>query len=317
MQHPGRRPWMLHCMISWRAAPRDPSAPSSASTEEGKAEGDQRQGRGGQVGARRAATGGAAAARRPHDGGHARAGEGHRLDRLSLALDRHAERGIEHAGHGRFERDLEARRSTGRERRGAAIDNVIRVASDEGLEMPPLEEGNICVKMDDKKTTGIFTGYLGEPERNKNVFKHQLYYTGDKAYKDEDGYIWFVGRDDDVIKASDYRIGPFEVESILMEHHVVVEAAVVSSPHEIRGFAVKAFVVLRQGETPCKGLAEDLFRYCDQRLATYKIPRIIEFVETLPKTISGKIRRVELRVGEANSKSKKEVRENEFFHAKY
>ena len=107
------------------------------------------------------------------------------------------------------------------------------------------------------------------------------------------------------------------MESILIEHDVVVEAAVVSSPHEIRGYAVKAFVLLRQGETPCKELAEDLFAYCDQHLATYKIPRIIEFVETLPKTISGKIRRVELRAGEANSKSKKEVRENEFFHAKY
>ena len=193
----------------------------------------------------------------------------------------------------------------------------IVIADDEGIEMPLLEEGNICVKMDVNKANGIFTGYLGEPERNNKVFKHNLYYTGDKAYKDEEGYIWFVGRDDDVIKASDYRIGPFEVESILIEHEAVVEAAVVSSPHEIRGFAVKAFVLLRQGEAPSKALAEDLFNFCIKNLATYKIPRIIEFVESLPKTISGKIRRVELRAAEANSKSKKEVRVNEYFHSKY
>jgi len=193
----------------------------------------------------------------------------------------------------------------------------IVIADDEGIEMPSLEEGNICVKMDENKANGIFTGYLGEPERNDKVFKHNLYYTGDKAYKDEEGYIWFVGRDDDVIKASDYRIGPFEVESILIEHEAVVEAAVVSSPHEIRGFAVKAFVLLRQGAVPGKVLAEDLFNYCNKNLATYKIPRIIEFVETLPKTISGKIRRVELRAAEANSKSKKEIRANEYFHSKY
>lgn len=193
----------------------------------------------------------------------------------------------------------------------------IVIADDDGIEIPPLEEGNICVKMDDNKANGIFTGYLGEPERNDKVFRHNLYYTGDKAYKVEEGYIWFVGRDDDVIKASDYRIGPFEVESILIEHEAVVEAAVVSSPHEIRGFAVKAFVLLRQDEVPSKVLAEDLFNYCNKNLATYKIPRIIEFVESLPKTISGKIRRVELRAAEANSKSKKEIRANEYFHSKY
>ena len=193
----------------------------------------------------------------------------------------------------------------------------IVIADDEGVEIPPFEEGNICVKMNENKANGIFTGYLGEPERNDKVFRHNLYYTGDKAYKDEEGYIWFVGRDDDVIKASDYRIGPFEVESILIEHEAVVEAAVVSSPHEIRGFAVKAFVLLRKGEVPSKVLAEDLFNYCNKNLAIYKIPRIIEFVESLPKTISGKIRRVELRAAEANSKSKKEIRANEYFHSKY
>ena len=107
------------------------------------------------------------------------------------------------------------------------------------------------------------------------------------------------------------------MESILIEHDTVVESAVVASPHEIRGFAVKAFVLLKPGQAPCKQVADDLFSYCDKHLANYKIPRIIEFVETLPKTISGKIRRVELRATEANSKSRKETREYEFFHIKY
>jgi acetyl-CoA synthetase len=193
----------------------------------------------------------------------------------------------------------------------------IVIADDDGIEQPPLEEGNICVKMSGEKANGIFKGYLGEPERMKQVFKHQLYYTGDKAYKDEDGFIWFVGRDDDVIKASDYRIGPFEVESILIEHGSVLEAAVVASPHELRGYAVKAFVILIGGEKPTNTLAEELFNYCEKNLAGYKIPRIIEFVETLPKTISGKIRRVELRTNEANSKSNSEKKQLEFYHIKY
>jgi acetyl-CoA synthetase len=191
------------------------------------------------------------------------------------------------------------------------------ISDDNGIEMPILEEGNLCVKMNTKKENGVFTGYFGEPERNIKVFRNNLYYTGDKAYKDEDGFIWFVGRDDDVIKASDYRIGPFEVESVLIEHDSVVEAAVVGSPHEIRGFAVKAFILLRSEEIPCKALAEELFEFCNKNLATYKIPRIIEFVESLPKTISGKIRRVELRASEEYSKSKKEIRTNEYFHSKY
>jgi acyl-coenzyme A synthetase/AMP-(fatty) acid ligase len=191
------------------------------------------------------------------------------------------------------------------------------IADEEGNEQPPLEEGYICVKMDGKKANGVFIDYLGEPERKKDVFKHQLYYTGDKAYKDEDGFIWFVGRDDDVIKASDFRIGPFEVESVLIEHESVTEAAVVASPHDVRGNAVKAFIVLSAGAQPCKDLAGELFAFCEKNLAKYKIPRIIEFTNTLPKTISGKIRRVELRSTEATSKLNKENRELEFFHSKY
>lgn len=193
----------------------------------------------------------------------------------------------------------------------------IIIADDNGVEQPLLEEGNICIKMSSEKPNGIFIEYLGEPERMKQVFRHGLYYTGDKAYRDEDGYIWFVGRDDDVIKASDFRIGPFEVESILIEHGAVVEAAVVASPHTLRGYAVKAFVILAEGKKPTKELAEELFAHCEKNLASYKIPRIIEFVETLPKTISGKIRRVELRTNEASIKAKREKIELEFYHKKY
>jgi acyl-coenzyme A synthetase/AMP-(fatty) acid ligase len=193
----------------------------------------------------------------------------------------------------------------------------IVIADDDGVELPALGEGTICVKMYGAKPNGIFVEYLGEPDRTEQVFKHGLYYTGDKAYKDEDGFIWFVGRDDDVIKASDYRIGPFEVESVLIEHASVMEAAVVASPHELRGYAVKAFVILAAGEKPARSLAEGLFKYCEENLAAYKIPRIIEFVEALPKTISGKIRRVELRTNEATSKVKKEKKDMEFFHTKY
>ena len=117
----------------------------------------------------------------------------------------------------------------------------ILICDEDGQEVPPLEEGTICVQMDEARHNGIFIEYLGDTERTQKAFKHGLYYTGDKAYKDEDGYIWFVGRDDDVIKASAYRIGPFEVESVLVEHDAVVEAAVVASPHEVRGYAGESF----------------------------------------------------------------------------
>lgn len=129
--------------------------------------------------------------------------------------------------------------------------------------------------------------------------------------------MWFIGRNDDVIKASAYRIGPFEVESVLIEHQDILESAVVASPHPIRGYAVKAFIILRDGVEPQEQLAQELFSFCRDRLAKYKIPRIIEFSTTLPKTISGKIRRVELRANEAVSKQHKELRDHEYFHDKY
>jgi acetyl-CoA synthetase len=147
------------------------------------------------------------------------------------------------------------------------------------------------------------------------VFHHGLYYTGDKAYRDADGYLWFVGRDDDVIKSSDYRIGPFEVESVLLEHPAVVEAAVVGSPHPIKGHEIKAFVLLRPGTAATAALATELFAYGRAHLAPYKMPRILEFVDELPKTISGKIRRVELRA-RATAQRQAAPGAREFFYEK-
>jgi acyl-coenzyme A synthetase/AMP-(fatty) acid ligase len=176
------------------------------------------------------------------------------------------------------------------------------VADDEGHELPDLAEGHIAVRTDTGRPNGLFTGYFGEPERAASVFRHGLYYTGDKAYRDPDGYLWFVGRDDDVIKSSDYRVGPFEVESVLVEHPAVVEAAVVGSPHAIKGHEIKAFVILAPGTEASPTLAQELFAYGRAHLAPYKMPRILEFVAELPKTISGKIRRVELRAHEAQQR---------------
>jgi len=193
----------------------------------------------------------------------------------------------------------------------------VSIYDEAGKELPPLEEGAIGVKIDEIRHHGVFVEYLNDTKRTQKVFKNGLYYTGDKAYKDDEGYIWFVGRNDDVIKASAYRIGPFEVESILIEHDAVVESAVVASPHEIRGYAVKAFVMLKEGIEPSKALAEELFTFAEKSLAKYKVPRIIEFPEALPKTISGKIRRVELRANEANDKIKQIEKVHEYFHQKY
>ncbi len=193
----------------------------------------------------------------------------------------------------------------------------IIICDEEGNELAPLEEGTICVKMDKARHNGIFIEYLKDSVRTNKAFRHGLYYTGDKAYKDEDGFIWFIGRDDDVIKASAYRIGPFEVESVLIEHDAVLESAVVASPHDLRGYAVKAFVILSEGYSPSKELAEELFGFAEKGLAKYKVPRIIEFPESLPKTISGKIRRVELRANEANDKIGNVKKVHEYFHKKY
>ena len=137
--------------------------------------------------------------------------------------------------------------------------------------------------------------YIDNDAANAESFQNGFYYTGDKAYRDEDGYFWFVGRNDDVIKSSGYRIGPFEVESALLEHPAVQESAVVGTPDRIRGMVVKAFIVLNQGFEGSEPLIRELQNHVKQVTAPYKYPRVIEFVDTLPKTISGKIKRNVLR----------------------
>jgi len=159
-------------------------------------------------------------------------------------------------------------------------------------------EGRIAISLE-PRPVGLFTGYLNNEPANRNSFVKGWYYTDDKAAVDEDGNFWFIGRDDDVIKASGYRIGPFEVESALLEHPAVAEAAVVGSPDPIRGLIVKAFVVLKPGYLPSSQLVASLQEHVKKATAPYKYPRAMEFVDSLPKTYSGKIRRNELREREA------------------
>ena len=157
------------------------------------------------------------------------------------------------------------------------------------------DEGEICVRIDEKRPVGLFTGYLREPEKTSSVVRSGYYHTGDKAWVDEDGYLWFLGRVDDLIKSSGYRIGPFEVESVLITHPAVVEAAVTGVPDEVRGQVVKATVVLAQGRQPGEDLTRELQDHVKKATAPYKYPRIIDYISELPKTISGKIKRAEIR----------------------
>ncbi len=167
----------------------------------------------------------------------------------------------------------------------------------EGVSAKAGEQGEIVIRYGEKYPSGLFQGYYRNPDLTSEAMSDGIYYTGDLAWKDDDGYFWFVGRADDVIKSSGYRIGPFEVESALMTHPDVVECAITGIPDDIRGQIVKATVVLAAN---CKHKASDKFakelqNHVKQVTAPYKYPRVIEFVDELPKTISGKIRRVEIR----------------------
>lgn len=172
-------------------------------------------------------------------------------------------------------------------------------------------EGEISLKLN-PRPLGLMVGYSGDAEKTAEVMRDGVYHTGDVATKDEDGYITYVGRADDVFKASDYRISPFELESVLIEHPAVAEAAVVPSPDPVRLAVPKAYVILRNGEKPPKELAKDIFAFLRANLAPYKRIRRLEFSD-LPKTISGKIRRVELRANEAKRRNANEKGEWEFF----
>jgi acetyl-CoA synthetase/medium-chain acyl-CoA synthetase len=171
----------------------------------------------------------------------------------------------------------------------------VAVIDDEGEPLPPDSEGDIAVRMRPQRPVGLFREYWRNPAATEACQRGDWYVTGDRAYVDPDGYFWFVGRADDVIISAGYRIGPFEVESALIEHPAVVECAVVGKGDSMRGTIVKAYVILASGRSGSDALTQELQEHVRSVTAPYKYPREIEYVSELPKTISGKIRRVELR----------------------
>uniref|UniRef100_A0A0B7AJP7 medium-chain acyl-CoA ligase n=1 Tax=Arion vulgaris TaxID=1028688 RepID=A0A0B7AJP7_9EUPU len=186
---------------------------------------------------------------------------------------------------------------------GKAVPGVnLYIVDDDGNVQEPCAEGNLAIKITPNRPIGLFAKYLNDPIRTAKSFLGNFYLTGDRGYMDQENYVYFVGRADDVISSAGYRIGPFEVESALLEHPAVLESAVVSSPDETRGEVVKAFVTLTQDykNADRDKLVQELQNHVKAVTAPYKYPRKIEFVEDLPKTVSGKIRRVELRNKEWN-----------------
>ncbi|KPV43353.1 acyl-CoA synthetase [Alicyclobacillus ferrooxydans] len=174
----------------------------------------------------------------------------------------------------------------------------VDIVDDDGNVLGPNEIGHIAVH---KSFPALFKGYLSDPDRTARAFRGEWYVTGDKGRKDDDGYIWFEGRSDDIIISAGYTIGPFEVEDALVKHPKVAECAVIASPDPERGAIVKAYVILRNPEDANDpGLVAELQEHVKQVTAPYKYPRAIQFVESLPKTTSGKIRRIELRDMEAS-----------------
>lgn len=155
--------------------------------------------------------------------------------------------------------------------------------------------GEIVIRTDKEIPVGLFSGYYNNEKQTKEVWCGNIYHTGDTAWRDEDGYFWYVGRNDDIIKSSGYRIGPFEIESVLMEHPLIMECAITGEPDPIRGMVIKATIVLIKTAKASDALKKELQDFVKHQTAPYKYPRIIDFVEELPKTISGKIRRTEIR----------------------
>jgi acetyl-CoA synthetase len=156
------------------------------------------------------------------------------------------------------------------------------------------ESGEICIRTADGKPNGLFMGYYQAEEKTAEVWHDGYYHTGDIAWKDEDGFYWYVGRADDVIKSSGYRIGPFEIESVIMELPYVLECGVSAAPDEVRGQVVKASIVLVPGTEGTDELKKEIQNYVKAKTAPYKYPRIVTFCESLPKTSSGKIQRNKL-----------------------
>lgn len=175
---------------------------------------------------------------------------------------------------------------------------VVDIVNEEGNPVSYGLEGDIAVRAKPERPAGLFKEYIGNAAATEKTMRGDWYITGDRAYKDKDGYFWFVGRADDIILTSGYRIGPFEIESVLIEHPAVKESAVTASPDEIRGEVVKAFIVLTKGYSPSESLRKELQEFVKNHTAPYKYPRKIDFVDELPKTISGKIKRKELKMKE-------------------
>jgi acetyl-CoA synthetase len=173
------------------------------------------------------------------------------------------------------------------------------IVDENGNQLGTGEIGEIAVRTDEFTPAGMLMEYYRDPDMTARNWHDGLFHTGDTAWMDEDGFIWYVGRTDDIIKSSGYRIGPFEVESVLMEHPAVMECAVTGVPDSVRGQLVKATIVLAKGYAASDNLAHELQEYVKTHTAPYKYPRQIEFVSELPKTISGKIRRTEIREKDA------------------
>ena len=171
----------------------------------------------------------------------------------------------------------------------------VHLIDDNDNEVAAGVEGEIAIRVKPTRPLGLFQEYWLNAEETADKFRGDWYLTGDRAIRDADGYFWFVGRRDDVIKSSGYRIGPFEVESALIEHPSVLDVAIIGKPDAARGQIVKAFIVLRAGHQPSEALKTELQQHCKRTIAPFKYPREIEFVAELPKTTSGKTRRVELR----------------------
>ncbi len=170
----------------------------------------------------------------------------------------------------------------------------VRLLDSDGNEVKTSESGEICINVKDGAPCGLFTGYYRDKEKTDEVWHDGYYHTGDVAWRDEDGFFWYVGRADDVIKSSGYRIGPFEIESVIMELPYVLECGVSAVPDEVRGQIVKASIVLVSGTEGSEELKKEIQGYVKERTAPYKYPRIVEFRDSLPKTVSGKIQRNKL-----------------------
>ncbi|MBR6545792.1 MAG: AMP-binding protein, partial [Clostridia bacterium] len=187
--------------------------------------------------------------------------------------------------------------------RPSPLYDVVLLDAD-GNECKTGDVGEICIRTKNGAPCGLFIGYYRDEEKTREAWHDGYYHTGDQATMDEDGYLWYVGRIDDVIKSSGYRIGPFEIESVIMELPYVLECAITPVPDEVRGQIVKATIVLVKGTVGTEALKKEIQEYVKTHTAPYKYPRIVEFVSELPKTISGKIRRVEIRKNDLEKVSK-------------